>query len=285
MGLRDFVARSRVIVEDLVLTSPRSNYQPRLPALAGQDVQRLVASLEQHGFASLGSFVTTAELTEIRSAIDAAVQKQRNDVAAAWSEKVQYTQILSPLRLHHTLVSMAAHPLALAVAERYFRRQPYLADVDLRRVEAVSMEALGPEHVSSSTWHRDTRGRQLKLMVYLTDVAETDSNFSLIPGSHCGQYRRKSTYMESRLRDSEVGDSPSKEWYGAAGDAMLFDTNVIHRLRRKAGARVRDSITYYYTPGQSLYALDYAADALEGLPAHNRAVFGQPGWPFSRPTS
>jgi ectoine hydroxylase-related dioxygenase (phytanoyl-CoA dioxygenase family) len=282
MGLRELVARSRVLVEDLVLTSPRSNYKPHLRALAGQDFQRLVAGLEQQGFASLGSIVTSAELREIRSAIDAAINKQR---AAAWSEKVQYTQILSPLRLHNTLVSMAAHPLALAVAESYFRRQPYLADVDLRRVEAVSMEALGPEHVSSSTWHRDTRGRQLKLMVYLTDVAESDSNFSLIPGSHRGQYRRKSTYMESRVRDSDVGDAPSMEWYGAAGEAMLFDTNVIHRLRRKAGARVRDSVTYYYTPGQSLYALDYATEALEALPAHSRAVFAQPGWPFSRPAS
>jgi ectoine hydroxylase-related dioxygenase (phytanoyl-CoA dioxygenase family) len=282
MGLRDFVARSRVIVEDLVLTSPRSNYQPRLPALAGQDVQRLVASLEEQGFASLGPIVSSAELTEIRSAIDAAVQKQRNDVAAAWSEKVQYTQILSPLRLHHTLVSMAAHPLALAVAESYFRRQPYLADVDLRRVEAVSMEALGPEHVSSSTWHRDTRGRQLKLMVYLTDVAETDSNFSLIPGSHRGQYRRKGTYMESRVRDSEVDGLETLEWYGAAGEAMLFDTNVIHRLRRKAGASVRDSITYYYTPGQSLFALDYPSAAVDALPENSRVVFGDPGWPLSR---
>jgi hypothetical protein len=283
MGLREFVARSRVIVEDLVLTSPRSNYQPRLSPLAGQDVPRLVATLEQQGFASLGSIVNSTELSQIRSAIHAAVRKQRNDVAAKWSDKVQYTQILSPLRLHNTLVAMAAHPMALAVAESYFRRQPYLADVDLRRVEAVSMQELGPEHVSSSTWHRDTRGRQLKLMVYLTDVAESDSNFSLIPGSHRGQYRRKSTYMESRVRDSEVDGLQTLEWYGAAGDAMLFDTNVIHRLRRKAGASVRDSITYYYTPGQSLFALDYPAAAVDALPENSRVVFGEPGWPLSRP--
>ncbi len=285
MGLRDFVARSRVIVEDLVLTSPRSNYEPQLSALAGQDVPRLVASLEQQGFASLGSIVTSTELSEIRSAIDAAVRKQRSDVAAKWSDKVQYTQILSPLRLHNTLVAMAAHPMALAVAESYFRRQPYLADVDLRRVEAVSMKALGSEHVSSSTWHRDTRGRQLKLMVYLTDVAETGSNFSLIPGSHRGHYRRKSTYMESRVRDLEVDGLQTLEWYGAAGDAMLFDTNVIHRLRRKAGAAVRDSITYYYTPGQSLFALDYPAAAVDALPQNTRVVFGEPGWPLSRPVT
>jgi len=195
---------------------------------------------------------------------------------------VQYARVVNPLRLHAKLLELAVHPLALAVAEAYFRRQPYLADVDLRRVEAVSMAELGPQHVSSSNWHRDTRGRQLKLMVYLSDVSAGDSNFSLIPGSHRGQHVRKGTYMESRLQDSEVGELQTLEWYGAAGEAMLFDTNVIHRLRRKAGASVRDSVTYYYTPGQSLFALDYPQDALSKLSEASRVVFSEPGWPLSR---
>lgn len=285
MGLRDLVARSRVLVEDLVLTSPQLNFRPRQAAVARQEVRRLVESLEEHGYAAIGSVLSDSDLREVRSAIDTAMQKQRSDIATAWSEEVQYTRILNPLRLHPKLLGLAVHPLTLAVAETYFRRQPYLADVDLRRVEPVSMEMLGSRHMSSSTWHRDTRGRQLKLMAYLTEVGESDSNFSLIPGSHHGQHRRKSSYLESRLRDSEIGDAPSMEWYGAAGDAMLFDTNLIHRLRRKAGARVRDSITYYYTPGQSLFALDYPAGSLDALPDQSRAVFGDPGWPLSRQPS
>jgi ectoine hydroxylase-related dioxygenase (phytanoyl-CoA dioxygenase family) len=280
VGLREFVARSRVLVEDMVLTSPRLAFRPRLAegAATGEHVR----SLQEKGYASLGSVLATSDLREIRSAIDAALKRQRSDVEVKWHEKVQYARVVNPLRLHSKLVELAAHPLALAVAEGYFRRQPYLADVDLRRVEAVSMEGLGPQHVSSSSWHRDTRGRQLKLMVYLTDVGERDSNFSLVPGSHRGQHVRKGTYMESRLRDSEVADRQTLEWYGAAGEAMLFDTNVIHRLRRKAGASVRDSITYYYTPGQSLFALDFPATSLDALPQPARVVFGEPGWPFSR---
>jgi ectoine hydroxylase-related dioxygenase (phytanoyl-CoA dioxygenase family) len=284
MGLREFVARSRVLVEDIVLTSPRRNFKSRLAA-AAQDVRRQVEELEQAGFTALGSVLSQPELLEIRQAIDAALEKRRPDITVMWNAKVQYTRIMNPLRLHARLLELAVHPLVLAIAERYFRRQPYLSDVDLRRVDAVSMEALGPEHVSSSNWHRDMRGRQLKLMAYLSDVTERDSNFSLIPASHRGKHLRKKTYMESRFRDREVENRPTFEWYGAAGDAMLFDTNVIHRLRRKAGARVRDSITYYYTPGQSLFALDYPAGSLDALPEQSRAVFGEPGWPLSRQRS
>ncbi|HZN87194.1 MAG TPA: phytanoyl-CoA dioxygenase family protein [Burkholderiales bacterium] len=280
MGLRELVARSRVLVEDMVLTSPRLAFRPRLAE--GMPVSEYVRGLQDKGYASIGSLLSPAELREIRTQIDAALSEKRADIAVKWSDKVQYARVINPLRLHEKLLALAAHPLALAVAEAYFRRQPYLADVDLRRVEAVSMESLGPQHVSSSSWHRDTRGRQLKLMVYLSDVTAKDSNFSLVPGSHRGQHLRKGTYMESRLGDAEVADLQTLEWYGAAGEAMLFDTNVIHRLRRKAGAAVRDSITYYYTPGQSLFALDYPAEALHHLPEASRVVFSEPGWPLSR---
>jgi ectoine hydroxylase-related dioxygenase (phytanoyl-CoA dioxygenase family) len=247
-----------------------------------ENIGELVRGLEQTGYASIGKVLVSAELKEIREAIDAAVKKQRTDVQVKWNENVQYTRIINPLRLHAKLRELAVHPLTLAVAEAYFRRRPYLADVDLRRVEPVSMADLGPQHVSSSSWHRDTRGRQVKLMIYLTDVTPMDSNFSLVPGSHRGQHVRKGSYMESRVRDSEVDGLQTLEWYGAAGEAMLFDTNVIHRLRRKAGASVRDSITYYYTPGQSLFALDYPSAAVDALPENSRVVFGEPGWPLSR---
>jgi hypothetical protein len=282
MGLRKLVARSRVLVEDMVLTSPRLNFAPEFGRAAAQDVAPLVRSLDQRGFASLGSLLSAAELRDVRSAIDAAVEGRAPGVSISWNERVQYSQIVNPLRLHRRLLELAVEPTTLAVAEAYFRRHPYLSDVDLRRVNAVSMEALGPKHVSSSNWHRDTRGRQLKLMMYLSDVTERDSNFSLVPGSHRGQHRRKSTYEESRLQDSEVREE-TLEWYGEAGDAMLFDTNIIHRLRRKAGAAVRDSITYYYTPGQALFGLDYPQAWVDALPEDSRAVFGEPGWPLVRP--
>ena len=143
------------------------------------------------------------------------------------------------------------------------------------------MKSLHPNENSSSNWHRDARGRQLKMMIYLTDVTEEDSNFSLLPTTHHGNYARKSTYQESRFSDAEVKDmsiSP-QEWLGNAGDAQLFDTNLIHRLRRKLNSAVRDTVTFYYTPGQAMTRLDMPSVDLG--PA-TEALFADPDWPLKR---
>src|SRR5437762_13433398 len=144
MGLRELVARSRVLVEDMVLTSPRLAFRPQLAD--GADTAQHVENLRGKGYASIGSLLAPGDLAGIRAAIDAALDKQRPDIEVKWSDKVQYARVVNPLRLHARLVLLAVHPLAIAIAEAYFRRQPYLADVDLRRVEPASMVGLGPEH-------------------------------------------------------------------------------------------------------------------------------------------
>ena len=38
--------------------------------------------------------------------------------------------------------------------------------------------------LSNSDWHKDVRGKQLKLMIYLTNVTSKDSYFSFFPKTH-----------------------------------------------------------------------------------------------------
>lgn len=283
MGLRQILSRYRVLIEDAVLTAPVPGYTPRFAGDEGELAQG-VAELRSRGYTSAGRLVGPDELTRLRGLIDAAVGGERPDLQVEWNERVKYWRLTNPLRLDALLVRLAVHPPAIALVERYFGRQPYLSDVDMRRVPPVTMAEIEKQGYSSSNWHRDTRGRQLKLMIYLSDVEEVDSNFALLPGTHAGAHRRKKGYDESRLSDAEVREMAAEpmEWYGMAGEAMLFDTNVIHRLRRKGTARVRDSVTFYYTPGQALSRLDMDKSALMGLPDSARAIFGDPGMPFKR---
>jgi len=131
---------------------------------------------------------------------------------------------------------------------------------------------------SSSSWHRDTRGRQLKMMVYLSDVGEKDSCFSFLPKTHSGNYPRKNTYMESRFSDDSVEKMGIEriDWLGKAGEAYLFDTNLIHRLCRKPEAKLRDSFTCYFTPGQELRDLDFSDLQVQDFPPEKSRVFGNP---------
>ncbi len=279
MSLRTLAQKSRVLVEDEVFTAPRRSFEPAIAVADEALASRRAQELRETGCTSFPGLVGQAEIESVRAAIDRAVA---SPATAKWSESVHYWVLVDPLLLHPAIVRWAALPEIVGVAERYFRRAPYLADVDLRRVAPVDHKDLGPAHVSSSTWHKDTRGRQLKLMIYLSDVAEHDSNFAFVPGSHLERYSRAGRFDESRLTDEEVAGAKVHEWYGHAGDAMLFDTNLIHRLRRKGGAAVRDSVTYYYTPGQALYALRHEPRALEGLSQPLRAMFGRPRWPLVR---
>lgn len=137
----------------------------------------------------------------------------------------------------------------IEIINHYFKRQSYLADVDIRRVLPVDYEKISSLGKSNSDWHKDTRGRQLKIMIYLTDVSDKDSYFSFIPQSH---HYRTYDFKKSRYNEKEIGLQKEVKWFGKAGEAMLFDTNLQHRLNRQENAILRDTITLYFTPGQYL---------------------------------
>jgi ectoine hydroxylase-related dioxygenase (phytanoyl-CoA dioxygenase family) len=191
-------------------------------------------------------------------------------------------QILNPGHLHPAVLEVATHPFLLSIVENYLRNRIFLADWDMRRVPPMSMAELdqrahtGSVGYTSSHWHRDIRGHQVKVMIYLTDVTEKDNNFAFLPGTHKGFQTRPSRVEESRYSDEYVCNHPvnAVECYGPAGTTLVFDTNPIHRLRRKAGASVRDSITFYYTPGQELRELGLPANATSLMGPRVAALFG-----------
>ena len=131
----------------------------------------------------------------------------------------------------------------------YFQRNIFLSDIDIRKVMPSKYEDILNNGKSNSDWHKDTRGRQIKIMVYLSDVTIKDSYFSLIPSTH---KKRTYDFEESRLAETKIDKKNIKNWLGSKGQAMLFDTNITHRLNRQETALERYSITLYFTPGQSL---------------------------------
>ena len=211
------------------------------------------AQIRNSGNVSLGKVVSDNDLINIRKAIDNIVSQGKSN----YSETSLYHLIPNPLLIKE-FFNLANLPLVVQTAEAYFKRKVFLADVDSRRIPPVSMTQVESSGLSSSNWHRDTRGRQIKMMIYLTDVGEEDSNFSFYPNTH---NTTTYGYGNSRFED-EFSKTQPIEWYGKAGEAMMFDTNIIHRLRRKALGRVRDSVTFYYTPGQQLRKIEINKDWL-----------------------
>lgn len=259
--LKQLIANTRTWLEDRVLTRPLPWYS------APEDAQSAarVDDIRSNGYTSLAQVFDTQTVGEIRDAISSAIEGTATGSTAVWSEKVEYWKIDKPLNLHPALLDVAASTDVVEVAEAYFGRRCFLADVDVRRVMPVDMAELEKRGISSSNWHRDNRGRQLKLMAYLTDVSEADSCFSFHPSTHHGEAWRKLAYDQTRFTDEDVAalNVERHDWIGRAGEAMLFDTNLIHKLTRKTSARVRDTVTFYFTPGQALAELDINAKPLD----------------------
>ena len=145
------------------------------------------------------------------------------------------------------------------ISSDYFKKDNFISDFDVRRVEPATYKEISNMGKSNSDWHKDIRGKQLKLMVYLSDVTEKDSHFSLIPHTH-----NKIVYKfeQSRFNSQEINNKKEVKIIGKKGTGILFDTNLIHRLNRYPNSTVRDSLTVNFTPGQNLNKIFFGNKSL-----------------------
>jgi len=278
LGMMRVVRRIRSVLRDGVLSAPSPFYALQFPA--GNGVALGVERVRHEGALDAGCLISGEACSIIHLEMTKAFAGLRPEIKLSVNQQTGVAQVNNPLRLCPELLSLALDPFLLAVIEQYFHRQFFLADIDMRRVPAMDMEELdrksGTKQIgyTSSHWHRDVRGRQIKVMAYLTDVKEADNNFAYLPGTHKGQHIRPAQIEESRLSEAEMSDIgiTPVECYGPAGTTLLFDTNVVHRLRRKSTASTRDSVTFYYTTGQELRRLDFDPAPLSKRPAAERAL-------------
>lgn len=125
---------------------------------------------------------------------------------------------------------------------------------------------------SGGEWHRDGYRRQMKALLYLTDVDPADGPFSVVERSHrAGQILRDSLVlgaairrrlidglMGTRLKDAgtRLGQRTpgrTKLLTGSAGTLILFDTSTIHTgTPPLSGGKERLALTNYYVDAKSL---------------------------------
>lgn len=283
LGTIERALRLRAMLEDHVLTRPSLLFSPAFVLDADEEAVAQAAVREMHATSAFlaGVRVSPDRLALIRSALEEAYQGRRGDIRVSTNSRTGISQIQNPLMLHPEIITLATDPFLCGVIERYLRRRIVLADVDMRRVPPMDMVELDQRAVTkavgytSSHWHHDIRGRQVKIMIYLTDVTEQDSNFAFLPGTHRGRHIRPRRVEDSRFSDAWVEASGIEpvECYGPAGTVMVFDTNPVHRLRRKPTGTVRDSLTLYYTPGQEARVLDFRQNQIAHLSEAARALF------------
>lgn len=285
--MREMVDQLRAYVEERILYPARpgsKELQVAVPSGSAVIPSELLENLRRDGMLVFPGYLKPAILEGILLATTSAYSGRRSDISVSDSVESAYRYIDNPLRLSPDIFLLAFDPFLVGLIEAYFQCDVFLAEADMRRVLPVSMEEFArlstknAQGYSPSHWHYDMRGRQMKIMVYLTDVGEGDQNFAFCPGTHRPHPdipRSRTNYPKSRFPEGwpETHGCPVGECYGKAGTVMMFDTNGIHRLRRTKQSQ-RDSFTFYYTPGQALRPLDYAHDLASLIAPGLRRLLG-----------
>ena len=209
--------------------------------LINNKYKKQIFLLKQNGYIDLGKILTDKMCDQISHNINKEIKNENYENIS----KSKIYIIKNFVGLEDLINSIFTDNIENIISG-YFSRKVFLSDFDIRRVFPTDYSNLKS---SSSNFHKDGRGRQIKLMLYLSDVEIKDSYFSFIPKTH---KTRKYGLDQSRIKDNEIKNlkNITINWLGKKGSAMLFDTNLIHKLNRNNNATIRDSITLYFTPGQ-----------------------------------
>lgn len=102
---------------------------------------------------------------------------------------------------------------------------------------------------SGGGWHRDNRGKQIKTIVYLTDVSEESGPFSFLPLSNQFHLQTRDGIGKATRYDDSIVDEFCKEnniepfkVIGKKGTIIFVDTSFIHR-----GLNIQSGSRYTYT--------------------------------------
>jgi hypothetical protein len=233
--------------------SPLHQQPERWSRYTTQEGRDLADRLRRDGIVILPGFFTPDVLARARAGVQAQFEPELAP-DMEFDRANHYYSSRQPLGICPEFALAAIDPDLLTIVGRYFRREVVIWESDFRRVLPLDMAEFGSENPkfakghSSSHWHHDVHGREIKVMIYLTDVGPEDQNFAFCLRSQTGF--RSVKYENSRFTDEEVVARGYEivEYYAPAGTAIAFDTNGIHRLRRRKTNRIRDSVTFNYRP-------------------------------------
>lgn len=143
----------------------------------------------------------------------------------------------------------------------YWGKSIYLAQAGGTRLEPLDMK----EDYRSMQWHHDTKYKQIKVFVLLTDINEYQQCTHYVPGTHKiwksknDDGRRTKEFMQKYPKPVHA--------IGNAGTVVICDTNGYHRGNRNNTVR-RDLIVFNYTAGRYTFPIDFPKKTLKNINYH-----------------
>lgn len=204
-----------------------------------------VRRLNSDGFVVIENFLNQDECDEICKEMDGIFEKHSDLVQVRGDFRLFGIECLSK-----KIMTFKTHPLLKQIASQY-----YQADSSAMFSLGGKLEfSEGETKSSGGGWHRDRFFRQVKAMLYLTDVMEKNGPFQLIKHSEKPEYILKDIqtaglkYNQNRLEEKQVKKiiDANRErlitFIKPKGTLILFDSTTIHR-----GSPINDGMRYSLT--------------------------------------
>jgi hypothetical protein len=257
LSFRLLIESGVLLVGQRVLFDLRSKPPLSAPPASATLLDALRQQVREHGYVVVPEFKSSVWCDEARRE----VLEIMNRPEAVTSHK-EDVRIFGIEHLSRKAAEFASDPLISSVACSYARSREVLLFCMANRVEYCA----GVPYGSGGEWHRDSFKRELKAMLYLTDVTESNGPFSLLRRSHRLRYiiqdvlrlaMRRTVIAPlqasaTRLKDAGryLNDRQAGRMAilaGKKGTLILFDGSAIHAgLPPGEGAGPRIALTNYY---------------------------------------
>jgi len=256
LGNSTIATKAKTAVDYWMLAA---RYREKL-ADSSPDVQRILQDVETLGYHVIHDFWDRDRCARAIADIDTMLESRPEFVHRLDDLRVFGAEDLSP-----TIREFADHPLLTTVTERYFG--------GFQAFTLANRITFTPGNLGSGGgWHRDGFYRELKSILYLSDVGPENGAFQIVERSNnFSEVVRavetlKLHWRQHRLTDRE--DALARQYpdrlktlTGKAGTLLVFDTSCIHR-----GSPIRGGVRYaltnycwrgnYYTPQQLQGVID-----------------------------
>lgn len=220
------------------------------PATTSSD-QRIIDQIEQKGYAVLKNFYSAELVSQLVSEVDRLFQANPQKL---WSDETGSDQRYFHADLDSPPIASYLNDPLLKRLRAYFSVKPSASEFTLANKVSYREGNLG----SGGGWHRDSpTRRELKTILYLKPVDESNGPFEFIEGSHTKRFlfqlisKNLARFRQYRFTDAEINQilfetkACARTFLGEPGDLILVNTKGIHR-GKPIQARERYALTNYF---------------------------------------
>lgn len=239
------------------------------PVRGDVNIEDGVAKLKKDGLVQFPAYFKGEFLASLKRVFDALITERSN------GELGPNCQVCEDiLDFDFVLLEAALDSTLLEIIARYYRKKFATGRADVVRILPVESVRYG-----SSQWHHDSRGRQIKAQILLTDVAADGQRMTFLKGTHKNYYSHWRGKGDGSRFELDVASQPhlaasAVNAAGPAGTVNLFDTNGLHSGNRNNSA-TRETLTIYYSTARNYRPLQYRRAHLARLPEEKRRILLQ----------